>query len=107
MLSLIVVLVISVGVIVASQLSTASSHIERTGKISHTNYWEWWEPNKPSVTIVSFEGGDVLYFVGMIENIEVGKTYRIVYHRIREDFIGEWSGEYYTVDSIEEVKLDQ
>ena len=49
----------------------------------------------------------VLYFVGMIENIEVGKTYRIVYHRIREDFIGEWSGEYYTVDSIEEVKLDQ
>ena len=93
-----------------------SSSIEKIGKIKDISYWEFAEPNKPTGTGLIFEDGDVLVFRGAIENTEIGKTYRITYHKQHQIILGpdhpvglhggrslEWSGEYYILDSIEEV----
>lgn len=100
-----IVLIVSISIAIAKHLSPESSPIEKIGKIKHVDYWQWWEPNKPPVTILLFENGEVVYIRGMIETIEVGKTYHIVYHKAHYvEPSGEWSGDYYVIDNIEEVK---
>jgi len=93
-----------------------SSSIEKIGKIKDISHWEFAEPNKPSSTGLILDDGDVLVFKGVIENIEIGKTYRVTFHGQHQIILGpdhpvglhggrslEWSGEYYILDSIEEV----
>lgn len=93
-----------------------SSSIEKTGKIKDISFWEFAEPNKPSCTGLIFEDGDVLVFRGVVEDIEIGKTYRITFHKQRQTIRGpdhplglhggralEWSGEYHILDSVEEA----
>ena len=115
-LCLIVVVIVSVVVVLATNPLVESSSVEEIGKIKDTSYWEFAEPDKPSSTGLIFEDGDVLVFEGVIENIEIGRTYRITYHKQHRTILGpdhtvglhggrelEWSGEYYILESIEEV----
>ena len=103
-LCLATVLVVSIGIVVAKYMAK-SPQLEKTGRIKHVDYWQWRELNVPSATILTFEDGESLNVMGEIENIEVGKTYHIVYHKTHyTEPSGEWSGQYYTIDSIEELK---
>ena len=103
-LCVVTVLIVSISIVIAKHLSE-SSPLEKTGKIKHIDYWQWKELNVPSATILTFEDGESLHIMGEMENIEVGKTYHIVYHKTYyAEPSGEWSGEYYTIDSIEELK---
>ena len=116
-LGLIVAVTVSVVVVIAIKALGESSPIEKIGKIKDISYWEFVEPNKPSCTKLKFEDGDVLLFKGIIGNIEIGRTYHIIYHKQHQICLGpdhplglhgggtlDWSGEYYILDSIEEVK---
>ena len=116
-LGLIVAVSVSVVVVIATKALRASSPIEKIGKIKDISYLGFVEPNKPSCTILKFEDGDDLLFKGIIGNIEIGRTYHIIYHKQHQICVGpdhpvglhggralDWSGEYYILDSIEEVK---
>jgi len=117
-LSLIVAIIVSVVVVMVPNPLVESSTINKIGKIEDISYWKFAEPNKPSSTGLIFEDGDVLVLKGVIENIEIGRTYFITYHKQHyRSILGsdhpaglhagfrflEWSGEYYILDSIEEV----
>lgn len=60
---------------------------------------------KPSNTILDFEDGETIAFVHILDNVEIGKEYRIVYHEQYAQAQGNfyWSDNYYEVDSIEEI----
>lgn len=103
MLILVVALCVSVVVVIIKFSSGDPLPMEKIGKVKDMNYWSWWDPGKPPVTILRFEDGDAMHFVGQIESVEVGGTYRIVYREARIDFIGEWSGNFYVVDSVEKI----
>lgn len=99
-----VALSVSVVVVIIKFSLEGPSLTVKEGKIKDVDLWNWWEPNKPPVTILKFEDGEAMYFVCEIKSVEVGGTYRIVYHEVRIDFAGEWSGNYYAVDSIEKIE---
>ena len=64
-----------------------------------------WDFGKPSNTVLHFEDGEMIVFHGIMENVQIGKKYRIVYHEQYVQARGNiyWSGKYYEVDSIEEI----
>ena len=102
---IIVVFVISLGVVIAKHLSSESSLMVKEGIIKDTRVWDLTNyPGRPDETMMKFEDGETIVFIGQIEGIQVGRKYRIVYHEKHEYFRGQWSGKYNVIDSIEEIK---
>ena len=101
---LVAVLSVSAAVVILKLSSTGSSHMTKIGKITGINRLFWSDPSKPAVTALKFEDGEAITFVGKIENIEIGATYRIVFHEVELAFIGEWSGNFNSVDIMEKIE---
>ena len=64
---------------------------------------QWSEPPN---TVLHFEDGETIFFAGIWENSEVGKKYRIDYHKQYVYAQGNyyWSGDFLEIDSVEEIE---
>ena len=61
--------------------------------------------DRPPVTILYFEDGEAIPFVGILDDVEIGVKYRIIYHE-RYVYSGNvhWTDYYHEVDDIETIE---
>ncbi len=123
-LCLIVATIVCVNVMIARHSSPMFPPIEKIGKVKGIKYYIWHNHdtltqmgqfeygvteyflNRPSTTLMRFEDGEAITFLGVIEDVEIGGKYRIVYHVKYVPVSGNlhWSGNYYEIESIEEME---
>lgn len=105
-LCVVAVVIISVVALISKYSLEESSpptpvFLEKIGKIY---FFDPWFSSQGPLTFIEFEDGEFLIFVGTIPNVQIGKTYRIIYRELTENLFPEQQGgTYYIAESIEDV----